>query len=152
MWPNARDAGLVLNLRSHLAGLETCPQDESKLIYLWAGNAVIDGKYQLETCIGKGGMGVVYRACHTGLNRVFALKLVRYFHDADADGIEAEVQARGASAWDVTASEYRRRYRFRCRSAGIPYLVTEFLVGQTLEEFRREQAGTDLCLEPACRS
>lgn len=55
--------------------------------------------YTVETEIGRGGMGVVYRARHLALNRTVAVKLIRDRLLADADSIarfrkEAEIAAR----------------------------------------------------------
>ncbi|HMY19436.1 MAG TPA: protein kinase, partial [Polyangium sp.] len=38
---------------------------------------VVAGRYRLETRIGEGGMGVVYRSRHVLIDRVVALKLIR---------------------------------------------------------------------------
>src|SRR5437763_422454 len=38
---------------------------------------VLDGKYRLDDLLGEGAAGVVYRATHLGLQRVFALKLLK---------------------------------------------------------------------------
>src|SRR5262249_54072852 len=39
--------------------------------------AVLDEKYRLDSKIGTGGFGVVYRATHLGLNRAVAIKIFR---------------------------------------------------------------------------
>jgi serine/threonine protein kinase len=44
------------------------------------------GQYVIEHTIGAGGMGVVYRARDTRLDRTVALKVVSERTDADPDG------------------------------------------------------------------
>ena len=57
------------------------------------------GNYDLIGPVGEGGMGVVYRAHHRGMNRVVALKLIRPFSLNDSTAIdrfrlEAQIAAR----------------------------------------------------------
>src|SRR5881628_2874968 len=56
------------------------PQDESTVTLLAAASQL--GPYRIESLIGEGGMGVVYRALDTKLNRPVAIK---FLSDALAD-------------------------------------------------------------------
>src|SRR5258707_15547673 len=40
-------------------------------------SSVLDGKYRLDERLGEGATGIVYRATHLGLKKVFALKLLK---------------------------------------------------------------------------
>jgi serine/threonine protein kinase len=42
----------------------------------WSAGTIIDGKWVLIECIGKGGMGEVYRAHQLNLKRDVAIKLI----------------------------------------------------------------------------
>ena len=42
----------------------------------WVG-ATLDGKYQVDAVVGRGGFGVVYRAHHLGFDETVAVKCLR---------------------------------------------------------------------------
>ncbi|MGE5112956.1 MAG: protein kinase domain-containing protein [Acidobacteriaceae bacterium] len=96
------------------------------------------GRYQIESELGKGAMGVVYKATDPNIGRAVALKTLRL----DIHGIEQE--------------EMLRRFKNEARSAGVlnhPNIVTiydagedqglfyiamEFIEGRTLAEIMQE--------------
>jgi serine/threonine-protein kinase len=95
-----------------------------------SGQAV--GPYQVQALIGAGGMGRVYRAYDSRLDRDVALKVLPSMYAADVDRLrrfEQEARASGAlthpnlvTVHDVGTAE------------GRPYFVTELLDGETLRE------------------
>jgi len=92
-------------------------------------NTLVDGRYRILGRLGDGGMGIVYRAEHTYLNKEFALKVMRPTRDV-VDRQRFEQEARLAS---------RIRHRnvveisdFGILPTGQPYFVMELLRGETL--------------------
>jgi serine/threonine protein kinase/Tol biopolymer transport system component len=94
------------------------------------------GPYEIVAPIGAGGMGEVYRARDTRLNRDVAIKVLPEFFAADADRLrrfQLEAQSAGAlnhpnvlAIYDVGTYD------------NIPYLVSELLQGESLKERLRQ--------------
>ncbi|HSU84033.1 MAG TPA: serine/threonine-protein kinase, partial [Thermoanaerobaculia bacterium] len=100
-------------------------------------STVLDGKYRLDVRLGEGAAGVVYRATHLGLKKVFALKLLKPGPDLDPFSVsrfqrEAEAlgRLRHPHIVDVTDSGIDP-------GTGAPYLVMELLDGVPLAELCR---------------
>ena len=93
----------------------------------------IDGRYRIETAIGRGGMGSVYRALDLVEQRSVAVKILHQFFDTDTEAAftrfqrEFRVLARLDHPYIVQAYQ-------NGLFEDIPYLVLEFLAGQTLKE------------------
>jgi eukaryotic-like serine/threonine-protein kinase len=86
--------------------------------------------YEILNEIGRGGMGVVYRARQLGLNRLVALKMVRAADVSDPETLarfraEAEAVARLHHPNIVQIFDYGEH-------DGLPYLALELVEGQTL--------------------
>ncbi|MEW6367782.1 MAG: WD40 repeat domain-containing serine/threonine protein kinase [Acidobacteriota bacterium] len=97
----------------------------------------IFGKYRIESVIGKGGMGVVYRAVHTGLGRAAALKTV--FLETPNESLlkrfkrEAQLLAQLDHPCIVEVIDYD------VSGWGIPYYVMALLTGRSFREILNVQ-------------
>src|SRR5262245_14782318 len=85
--------------------------------------------YEILAEIGRGGMGVVYKARHRTLGRVVALKMLRGRDDADLARFRAEAQA-------VARLQHPNVVQiFEVREAdGRPFLALEYVGGGSLAE------------------
>jgi CheY-like chemotaxis protein len=94
-------------------------------------STLIDGRYQVESKIGRGGMGVVYRARDQGLDRVVALKLIAPSWSSDPESVsrfqhEARVLASVRSPYVVQVYAYGM-HEGRC------FFVMELVDGKALD-------------------
>src|ERR1700677_3303170 len=90
------------------------------------------GPYEIQSIVGAGGMGEVYRAHDSRLNRTVAIKVLPASFSADRDRLQRFAQeARAAAAlnhpnilsiFDIGEEQ------------GAPYVVSELLEGETLRE------------------
>jgi serine/threonine-protein kinase len=95
------------------------------------------GAYRLETLIGKGGMGEVYRASHRLLARPAAVKVI----SADDGDVDGEARARGlerfrreaAVAAALTSPHTINLFDFGITDSGTYYYVMELLHGMDLQ-------------------
>jgi tRNA A-37 threonylcarbamoyl transferase component Bud32 len=90
------------------------------------------GQYALEELIGQGGMGKVYKASHTMLQRPTAIKLIEP-HQADEQTISRfEREVRLAS--ELTHPNTIQIYDYGRTDDGVFYYVMEFLPGVNLSD------------------
>ncbi|MCU7820723.1 serine/threonine-protein kinase [Kitasatospora sp. DSM 101779] len=95
----------------------------------------LDGRYRLETVLGTGGMGQVWRAYDERVGRPVAVKLLTGA-DSSSSGVErfaAEARAAGnlSSPHIVTVHDFGRAGP---EHGGAPFLVMEHLDGRALED------------------
>jgi CheY-like chemotaxis protein len=117
-------------------------------------DTVLAGKYLLESMIGSGAFGSVFRARHLGLDHRVAVKVLR----ADAAG-SAESMARfrreGVAACRVRHPNAVTVMDFGVTAGGAPFLVMELLDGKSLESeiVRAAPMAAERCAEiliPLC--
>lgn len=133
-----------------------CPFDADSLIDApdWNPAAdpligkTVDGRYEVLSVLGEGGMGTVYQVRHVTLGRRFALKVLR--RDlADPEHIARFLQeAKAAAAIGhpniVAVTDFGELVPSGEDGAPVPYLVMEHLAGITLATLLR----TDRAIDP----
>ena len=114
---------------------EICPDDGGKLTPITKAEdfvgRVIDDKLTLTGVIGRGGMGVVYRALQHSMDREVAVKLLHPSYSDDTEAVKRFLhEAKAASRLDhpnvITVFDFGRT------EDGLLYLVMELLKGEEL--------------------
>jgi WD40 repeat protein/serine/threonine protein kinase len=99
-------------------------------------NRVVGG-YELLEELGRGGMGIVFKARQPALNRFVALKMIRagwLAHAADMARFQAEAQAVAGLQHSGIVTLYEVG-----EHDGQPFFSMEYVAGRTLEEICRDQ-------------
>jgi serine/threonine protein kinase len=89
--------------------------------------SIVAGKFRLEALVGRGGMGIVYRARDVALNRPVALKTLPQLTRRGAERLKIEAQRMAAVPHPALATIHAVE-----DWQGAPVLVLEFLGGGTL--------------------
>ncbi|MBI2895664.1 MAG: serine/threonine protein kinase [Deltaproteobacteria bacterium] len=137
--------------QSFEAGTEFCPRDGSALMDHSRPSAgetdtmvgrVLEGKYRIDSVLGKGGMGVVYTATHAKLGKRMALKILRSEMSQDADLVSRFTQeARAASA--IGSEHITDVTDFGDLPDGSTYFVMEYLEGVPLSGAMKKTGPID---------
>ncbi|MBM4397995.1 MAG: serine/threonine protein kinase, partial [Deltaproteobacteria bacterium] len=98
----------------------------------------LDGRYRIESIIGRGGMGAVYRGLQLATGQVVAIKVVRAEAAEDLDAAKRfHREARAASL--LTHPHTIRVFDFGQSEDGDLYMVLEHLTGRTLGKARKAE-------------
>src|SRR5215469_16593890 len=95
------------------------------------------GKYEIVDVIGRGGMGVVYKAVDPAIGRLVAIKMITTGFSDDPNLLKRfyrEAQSTGSLQHQNIVTVYQLG-----DDGGIPYLVMEYLEGETLENVIRSR-------------
>jgi len=95
------------------------------------GTVLVD-RYEIIEVIGEGGMGIVYKAKHSLMDRVVAIKMLHEDYASNVNALKRfEQEAKAVSS--LNHPNILGVYDFGTNEKGQPFLVTEFLVGESLE-------------------
>jgi serine/threonine-protein kinase len=114
--------------------INNCPDDGEATIPTLAGAPVLDGRYQLESRLGQGGMGAVYKARHIFLKTSHAIKVIL----PDLVGNDPELATRFRQE-ALAAAAIRHPNVIAVTDYGLvegrmPFLVMEFVKGRSLHD------------------
>jgi len=100
--------------------------------------AVLDGRYRLDSLIGGGSFGTVFRARHLELDRDVAVKVLATSAGTDPEAL-ARFRREGASACCVQHPNAVAVLDFGVNRGGVAYLVMELLKGRSLDKELEEK-------------
>ena len=99
---------------------------------------VFDERYTVESVIGRGGMGVVYKAEHTGSSQTVALKvLYRQFAEREHQLKRFSLELKACSKLHHRNTE--RVLDYGRSTTGYLFIAMEYLKGETLAEMLRHE-------------
>ncbi len=95
------------------------------------GRVIANGKYVLDSVIGSGAIGIVFKASHRDLARTVAIKVLnpRYRDNAD---LMATFRSEARAASQLEHANVARVYDYGQEEDGLVYIVMEYLSGYTL--------------------
>ena len=118
--------------------IERCPDDGRRLLVVHSDSdrtgEIIDENFKILGLLGKGGMGVVYRALQISMEREVAIKLLNSSFAQDAQAVGRFLrEAKGASR--LNHPNIITLFEFGQSESGELYLVMELLEGNTLKSY-----------------
>jgi len=132
--------------------VDACYRDGEKLVdydaFMVAENdpmrgILIGGKYRIAQRVGQGGMGTVYRAAQSGLNRDVAVKILKRELNVDRDTVARF--HREANAMSLLAHPNTVRvFDFGQTDDGLLYLVMELLEGELITQRLSREGALDV--------
>ena len=97
----------------------------------------IAGRYRVESVLGKGGMGTVYRGVQLGIDRPVAIKVISAEHSGDEESLK-RFQREAKVTSQLTHPNTIRLFDFGLMESGEFFFVLELLEGRELSDELRE--------------
>ena len=123
--------------KSYPSGTAKCPEDGTELMGLpqeaSLEGTVLDGKYEVNSLLGRGGMGTVYKATQKLIEREVALKILRTDFTSDMNAVKRFFREAKAVA-QLRSPHAVILYDFGLAREGHLYYTMELVKGRPLSQ------------------
>jgi serine/threonine-protein kinase len=127
----------------------TCPNDGMPTMHTIAGEPVLEGKYHIESRLGQGGMGVVYKARHAYLKTQLAIKIILPDLVGNDPQLVTRFRQEALAAAAIRHQNVVAVTDYGVIQGSIPFLVMEYVEGESLHDMlaREKKLSPEKALE-----
>lgn len=112
-----------------------CSHDNSPLVTSIYGDVIVSGRYMLEKRLGKGGMGIVFRAKHKFLKSRHAIKVILPSLVHEDENLLVRFKQEAVLAASINHPNVIRVTDFGVEEGNMPFLVMEYVDGLPLSTY-----------------
>lgn len=117
--------------------VDVCPNEGETTFKSIKGDALIEKKYRLETRLGEGGMGIVYKARHNYLKSPHVIKIISALVGSDPES-RVRFQQEAIAAKSVQHPNVVLVTDFG-EQDDMPFLVMDYIDGESLEDLLKRE-------------
>ncbi len=121
----------------------TCPKDGMPTMHTIAGEPVLEGKYHIESRLGQGGMGVVYKARHAYLKTQLAIKIILPDLVGNDPQLVTRFRQEALAAAAIRHQNVVAVTDYGVIQGSIPFLVMEYVDGESLHDLLAREKRLD---------
>src|SRR6267143_4695805 len=118
-----------------------CPQDGDATTQSLLGEPTLDARYLLESRLGQGGMGVVFKARHIFLKTLHAIKVILPDLVGNDPMLVTRFRQEALAAAAIRHQNIIAVTDFGVVRGSMPFLVMEFVNGQSLQEIMAKEGA-----------
>src|SRR5215218_5401972 len=121
----------------------TCPKDGMPTVHTIGGAPVLEGKYHLESRLGQGGMGVVYKARHAFLKTQLAIKIILPDLVGNDPQLVTRLRQEALAAAAIRHQNVVGVTHYAVINGTVPFLVMEYVEGESLHDLLAREKSLD---------
>ena len=123
--------------------VNTCPNDGMPTAHTIDGPPVLEGKYHLDSRLGQGGMGVVYKARHAYLKTLHAIKIILPDLVGNDPQLVTRFRQEALAAAAIRHQNVVNTTDYGVINGNIPFLVMEYVEGESLHDLLAREKKLD---------